>query len=183
MAILEIRIYPDPMLTQKAKPVDVINDAIRQVLDEMAETMYDASGIGLAAPQVGRLVRAIVVDASPSVEGEKLIKLVNPVITFAEGSSVGEEGCLSLPGVSEHVTRAAKIVVDAYNEQGKPVNIETDTFLATVLQHEIDHLNGILFIDHLSRLKRDIIKRKLRKISYQKNRKRESMKEQKETFL
>lgn len=166
MAILDIRIYPEPILTQKAVPVEHINESIRQLLNEMAETMYVASGIGLAAPQVGRSVRAIVVDVSPRIDGEKLIKLVNPVITFAEGSSVEEEGCLSLPGFSENVTRAAKIVVEAYNEQGKPVKIETDTFLATVLQHEIDHLDGILFIDHLSRLKRDIIKRKLRKKFY-----------------
>ena len=172
MASLEIRIYPDPILTQKAVSVENVNDSIRQLLNEMAETMYVGSGIGLAAPQVGRSVRAIVVDASPRVDGEKLIKLVNPVITFAEGSSVEEEGCLSLPGFSENVTRAAKIVVEAYNEQGKPVKIETDTFLATVLQHEIDHLDGILFIDYLSRLKRDIIKRKLRKKFYKKNKER-----------
>lgn len=173
MAILDIRIYPEPILTQKAAPVEDVDDSVQQLLTDMAETMYVASGIGLAAPQVGRLVRAIVVDASPRVEGEKLIKLVNPVITFAEGSSVGEEGCLSLPGFSENVSRAAKIVVEAYNEQGKPVKIETDTFLATVLQHEIDHLDGILFIDYLSRLKRDIIRRKLRKKSFKKNKKRE----------
>ncbi len=165
--MLEIKIYPDPILTQKAGPIENINDTIQQLLDDMAETMYTAAGIGLAAPQVGRSVRAIVVDASPRVDGEKLIKLVNPVITFAEGSSVNEEGCLSIPGFSEKVTRAAKIVVEAYNEHGKPVKIETDTFLATVLQHEIDHLDGILFIDHLSRLKRDLIKRKLRKKSFQ----------------
>jgi peptide deformylase len=130
---------------------------------QMAATMYAASGIGLAAPQVSQSIRAIVVDASPAVEGEKLFKLVNPVVTFAEGRSAGEEGCLSLPGVSETVRRADKIVVEAYNEDGKPVTIETETFLATVLQHEIDHLDGILFIDHLSRLKRSIIKRKLLK--------------------
>jgi peptide deformylase len=127
--------------------------------------MYAGGGIGLAAPQVGRSMQAIVVDASPRVEGEKLIKLVNPLITFTEGHSVSEEGCLSLPGFSENVPRSAKIVVEACNERGKPVKIETDTFLAIVLQHEIDHLNGILFIDHLGRLKRDLIRRKLRKQS------------------
>jgi len=88
---------------------------------------------------------------------------VNPVITFVEGSSVCEEGCLSVPGFAANVTRAAKVVVEGYNEHGKPVKIETNTFLATVLQHEIDHLNGMLFIDHLGRLKRDLIRRKLRK--------------------
>jgi peptide deformylase len=124
--MLEIRIYPDPILIQKARPVEDVNDSIRQLLDDMAKTMYAAVGIGLAAPQVGRSVRAIVVDASPRVDGEKLIKLVNPVITFAEGSSVS-----------------------------------------------IDHLNGILFIDYLSRLKRDLIKRKLRKHSSKKNKQHE----------
>ena len=163
MTISEIRVYPDSILTQQARPVEEINDSIRQFLQNMAETMYAASGIGLAAPQVGQSIRAIVVDASPAVEGEKLIKLVNPVMTFAEDRSSGEEGCLSLPGVSETVTRADKIVVEAYNEDGNPVTIETETFLATVMQHEIDHLDGILFIDHVSRLKRSIIKRKLLK--------------------
>jgi peptide deformylase len=165
MAILDIRTYPDPVLAQKAQPVENIDESIRRVLDDMAETMYAASGVGLAAPQVGISLRMIVVDASPRVEGEKLIKLVNPVVTFGEGSVVCEEGCLSVPGVSENVTRFAKVIVEGYNEQGKPVKIETETFLATVLQHEIDHLNGVLFIDHLGRLKRDLIKRKLKKKS------------------
>jgi len=169
MAILEIRTYPDPVLTQKAEPIGSIDDSIRRLLDDMTETMYVAPGVGLAAPQVGVSLRAIVVDASPRVEGEKLIKLVNPVITFAEGSSVCEEGCLSVPGYSEDVARDTKVVVEGYNEHGKPVKIETDTFLATVLQHEIDHLNGILFIDHLGRLKRDMIRRKLRKKARKKN--------------
>jgi peptide deformylase len=165
MAILDIRTYPDPVLVQKAQPVENIDESIRRVLDDMAETMYAASGVGLAAPQVGVSLRMIVVDASPRVEGEKLIKLVNPVVTFGEGSAVCEEGCLSVPGVSENVTRFAKVIVEGYNEQGKPVKIETETFLTTVLQHEIDHLNGVLFIDHLGRLKRDLIKRKLKKKS------------------
>jgi peptide deformylase len=163
MAILDIKAYPESVLTQVAKPIRQIDDTVRQLLDHMAETMYEASGVGLAAPQVGKSLRAIVVDASPRVEGEKLIKLINPVITFSEGSTVCEEGCLSVPGFSENVTRPAKVVVEGYDENEKPVKIETDTFLATVLQHEIDHLNGVLFIDHLGRLKRDMIRRKLRK--------------------
>ena len=173
MTMLDIKIYPDAILTQQAAPVADIDDALRQLLDAMAETMYASGGIGLAAPQVGRSVQAIVVDASPRVDGEKLVKLVNPLITFAEGSSVNEEGCLSIPGFSENVPRAANIVVEAYDEHGKPVTIETDTFLAIVLQHEIDHLNGILFIDRLGRLKRDLIRRKLRKKSFREKRMRE----------
>ena len=170
--MLDIMIYPDPILTKHAKPIADVDDATRQLLDAMADTMYATGGIGLAAPQVGRSVQAIVVDASPRVDGENLIKLVNPQITFAEGHSVNEEGCLSLPGVSENVPRSAKIVVEAYDERGKPVKIETNTFLAIVLQHEIDHLNGILFIDHLGRLKRDLIRRKLRKKSLREERMR-----------
>lgn len=169
MAILEIKTYPDPILAQKAKPVENIDDSIRRLLDDMAETMYAAPGVGLAAPQIGVSLRAIVVDASPRVEGEKLIKLVNPVITFADGAAVCEEGCLSVPGFSENVTRSEKVIVEGYNEHGKPVKIENDTFLATVLQHEIDHLEGILFIDHLGRLKRDMIRRKLRKKAHKKD--------------
>jgi peptide deformylase len=163
MAILNIRTYPDQALLQTAETVKDVDDSIRKLLDDMAETMYAAPGVGLAAPQVGVPLRAIVVDASPRVEGEHLIKLVNPVVTFEEGKAVCEEGCLSVPGYSENVTRAAKVVVEGYDEHGKPVKIETDTFLATVLQHEIDHLNGVLFIDHIGRLKRDMIRRKLRK--------------------
>lgn len=166
--MLEIAIYPDSILTKQAKPVADFDDALRQLLDTMADTMYAAGGIGLAAPQVGQSVQAIVIDVSPRVDGEKLIKLVNPLITCSEGRSVNEEGCLSLPGFSENVARAANIVVEAYDERGKLVKIETDTFLAIVLQHEIDHLNGVLFIDHLGRLKRELIRRKLRKKSRQK---------------
>lgn len=173
MALLDIRTYPDLILTQKTGPVEEVNRSIRRLLDDMTETMYAAAGIGLAAPQVGVALRAVVVDASPRVEEETLLRLVNPVITFAEGCSVEEEGCLSIPGFSDNVTRAAHIVVRACNEDGKSVTINTGTFLATVLQHEIDHLDGILFIDHLSRLKRNLIKRKLRKQSRRHKRSRE----------
>jgi peptide deformylase len=152
--MLDIKIYPELVLSQHAAPIPNIDDATRQFLDAMAGTMYAGGGIGLAAPQVGRSVQAIVIDASPRVEGEKLIKLVNPKITHAEGHSVNEEGCLSLPGFSENVPRSAKVIVEAYNEREEAVKIETETFLAIVLQHEIDHLG---------RLKRDMIRRKLRK--------------------
>jgi peptide deformylase len=172
MAILDILTYPAPILLQKAEPVENIDDSIRTLLKNMAETMYAAPGVGLAAPQVGFPQRVIVADASPRVEGEHLVKLVNPVITFAEGNTVCEEGCLSVPGFSEDVTRAERIVVEGYNEDGKPIKIETDTFLATVLQHEIDHLDGILFIDHIGRLKRDMIRRKLRKEAKRQHKKR-----------
>jgi peptide deformylase len=173
MAILKIKTYPDPALSQKAKPVEEFDESLRCLLNDMAETMYSAYGIGLAAPQVGVSLRVIVVDASPRVEGAELLKLVNPVITLAEGKSVCEEGCLSVPEFAAEVTRAAKIRVEGCDEYGKPVVIETDTFLATVIQHEIDHLNGILFIDHLGRLKRDLIKKKLRKQARQREKLRQ----------
>lgn len=163
MALLKITTYPNPILMQTAQPVEQFDESLRELVNNMAETMYDAPGVGLAAPQVGVSRRVIVADASPRVEGAQLVKLVNPVITFSEGSTVCEEGCLSVPGFSENVTRAEKIVVEGFDEHGKPLKIETDTFLATVLQHEIDHLNGVLFIDHIGRLKRDTIRRKLRK--------------------
>ncbi len=173
MALLDIFTYPNSILLKKARPVDTIDASIRELLDNMAETMYNAPGVGLAGPQVGMSLRVIAVDASPRVEGEHLIKLVNPVVTFAEGSVVCEEGCLSVPGFSENVTRPEKVVVEGYDEHGKPVKIETDTFLATVLQHEIDHLDGVLFIDHIGRLKRDMIRRKLRKEAKRNQRERE----------
>ena len=163
MSLLAIRTYPDPILSQVAEPVRQFDDALRRLLHSMAETMYAAPGVGLAAPQVGVSLRAIVVDASPKDEDARLLKLVNPEIVFAEGKSVYEEGCLSVPGYSADVVRHAKIRVEAHDEHGKPVTIETDTFLATVIQHEIDHLNGILFIDHLGRLRRELIKKKLKK--------------------
>jgi len=163
MAILEIRTYPDPVLAKIAKPVEHFDDKLRRLLDDMADTMYDAPGVGLAAPQVGVSLRAIVVDASPQVEGSKLLKLVNPKIVHAEGKAVCEEGCLSVPGVTAEVVRPAKIRLEAVDGDGNRIEIEDDTFLATVIQHEIDHLDGILFIDHLGRLKRDLLRRKLKK--------------------
>ncbi len=177
MAILEIYTYPDPVLIHKAEPVKTVDRNLRKLLDNMAETMYSAPGVGLAAPQVGVSVRAIVVDASPRDEHAELIKLVNPVITFREGESVYEEGCLSVPGFAAEVVRAARIHVEGFDENGKPVTIDTDTFLATVLQHEIDHLDGVLFIDHLGRLRRDMIKRKLKKRAFQAKKKEQPQKQ------
>ncbi|MCP4405613.1 MAG: peptide deformylase [bacterium] len=170
MAILEIRTYPDPVLAQKAKAVEQFDDGLRRLLDDIAKTMYDAPGVGLAAPQVGVLLRAIVVDASPQVEGSKLLKLVNPRIVHTEGKAVCEEGCLSVPGFTSEVVRPAKIRLEAFDGYGNSVVIEDDTFLATVLQHEIDHLEGVLFIDRLGRLKRDLTRRKLKKQARQQDR-------------
>ena len=164
MSIAKILVYPDPILRAKAKEIDNIDDRIIRLSDDMVETMYAAPGIGLAAPQVGVSERLIVVDVRHP-EGEKeLITLVNPEIVAMEGEVIGEEGCLSLPGVKENVARANNVLVRGYDLNGKEVKISAEGLLAIALQHEIDHLTGILLIDRISRLKRGIIQRKLRKL-------------------
>jgi len=158
----EIVIYPDPVLRKKAKEVKRIDDGVARLAAEMAETMYAAPGIGLAAPQVGVSERVILVDVT-GPERKELITLVNPVIVEKEGRVIFEEGCLSLPEVREKVERAARVLVRGYDLDEREREIEADGLLAIALQHEIDHLDGVLFIDYLSRLKRDMIERKLRK--------------------
>jgi len=158
----EIVIYPDPVLRKKAREVKSIDDRVARLAAEMAETMYAAPGIGLAAPQVGVSERVILVDVT-GPERKELITLVNPVIVEKEGTVIFEEGCLSLPEVREKVERAARVLVRGYDLDEREREIEAEGLLAIALQHEIDHLNGVLFIDYLSRLKRDMIERKLRK--------------------
>lgn len=159
-----ILIYPHPILRKKAKEVREIDGRIARLAGEMAETMYRAPGIGLAAPQVGESLRLIVADISHPEGRPDLVILVNPVIAEAEGAVAMEEGCLSLPGVKAEVGRAARVLVRGYDLEGRPVELEAEGLLAVVLQHEIDHLEGRLFIDHLSPLKRDIIERRFRKL-------------------
>lgn len=146
MAVLPIVLNPDPVLRRKAKPVQKVNAAIRQLLDDMAETMYDAPGIGLAAPQVGVSKRVIVCDVQVK-DGPGLLKLVNPEIIQKEGSITWNEGCLSIPGYVGDVERAARVKVTALNEYGHKVWIDAEGLLAVCLQHEIDHLDGVLYID------------------------------------
>jgi len=165
--VREIVIWPDPILTQKAKPVDAVDDGIRRLLDDMAETMYAADGVGLAAPQVAELKRLVVIDTSPRQEGQRLIHLVNPEIVKKEGIATWTEGCLSIPGEAEDVERAAKVVVRALDYHGKPFELEADGLLAIALQHETDHLDGTVFVDHLSSLKRELIKRRMKKVKAQ----------------
>jgi len=162
--IREIVIWPDPVLKQVAKPVEKVDAAIRRLLDDMSETMYAAEGVGLAAPQVAELRRCIVIDTSPRQEGQKLIHLVNPEIVKAEGITTYNEGCLSIPGEAEEVERAAKVWVRALDYGGKPFELECDGLLAIAAQHEIDHLQGVVFVDHLSSLKREIIRRRMKKL-------------------
>ncbi len=162
--IREIVIWPDPILKEIAKPVERVDDDVRRLLDDMAETMYAADGVGLAAPQVGAGMRAVVIDTSPRQPGQKLIHLVNPEIVRAEGTAVYTEGCLSIPGEAEEVERAAKVWVRALDYQGRPFEIEGTDLLAVALQHEIDHLDGTLFVDHLSSLKRELIRKRMKKV-------------------
>lgn len=159
MAILGILNYPDPRLYTIAKPIAEVNAEIRRLVDDMAETMYDAPGIGLAATQVDVHLQVIVIDTSQ--EKNKLQVFINPKITKAEGSQDYEEGCLSVPGVYEMVTRAESVIVEALNREGKPFKIEADGLLAVCIQHEMDHLLGKVFVQYLSPLKQNRIKTKM----------------------
>ncbi len=161
MALLQILHYPDPRLHTVAKPVDQVDDSIRRLAADMAETMYAAPGIGLAATQVDRHVRLIVVDVSETHNELKVF--INPEILEKSGEAVREEGCLSVPGVYDKVTRAEHIRVRALNLDGQPFELETDGLLAICIQHEIDHLHGKVFVEYLSRLKQSRIKLKLKK--------------------
>ncbi len=159
MALLKILQYPDARLHTVAKPVAEVNDEIRQLAADMAETMYAAPGIGLAATQVDRHIRMLVVDTSE--EKNALGVFINPVILERDGETVYEEGCLSVPGIYEKVTRAEHIRVRAQNTEGQPFELEADGLLAICLQHEIDHLDGKVFVEYLSRLKQERIRTKL----------------------
>jgi peptide deformylase len=161
--IRTILTYPNPELKKKSTPVTVINDAVRELVKDMAETMYNAPGIGLAAPQIGVHQRVIVIDISASDEPPQLIAAINPVIIHAEGETYEEEGCLSVPKYAANVRRHARVVVKALDQEGAEVTWRADDLLAIAFQHEIDHLDGILFVDHLSPLKRELFQRKARK--------------------
>ena len=161
MALLEILHFPDPRLRNKAMPVDQVDDAIRQIVDDMFETMYHAPGIGLAATQVNIAQRIIVIDISKD-KSEPLC-LINPEILSRSGEEEMEEGCLSVPGYYETVRRAEKVKIGALGRDGQAFELEADDLLAVCIQHEIDHLDGKLFVDYLSPLKRQRIKKKLEK--------------------
>jgi peptide deformylase len=166
--VREIVIWPDPVLKEVAKPVDAVDDSIRRLLDDMTETMYAADGVGLAAPQIAELTRCIVIDTSPRQEGQKLIHLVNPQIVRTEGVTTYTEGCLSIPGEAEDVERAEKVWVRALDYHGKPFEMEATGLLSIAAQHEIDHIEGVLFVDHLSSLKRELIRKRMKKLKAEK---------------
>ena len=161
MPVLAVRIYGDPVLREKAAPVTGVDDELRALIASMRETMKAYSGVGLAANQVGVLKRVLVVDVPLDDERRAQLALVNPVIAKREGTEVGEEGCLSIPGVWEDVSRARAVRVEALDEQGQAIAVEADGYLARALQHEVDHLDGILFVDRLSALKRQFLKKQL----------------------
>lgn len=161
MALLPILRFPDPRLKKVAAPVTKIDDGIRRLAADMAETMYEAPGIGLAATQVDVHKRVVVIDVSE--EKNALRVFVNPEITTCTGSALGEEGCLSVPGIYDKVERAERVSVRYLDLDGRPQVLEADGLLAVCIQHEIDHLNGKVFVDHLSQLKQTRIKSKLAK--------------------
>jgi peptide deformylase len=156
--------FPDPILQQKAEPVTEFNQELETLVEDMFESMYDAQGIGLAAPQIGVSKRITVIDLSNKAKPEDKLVLINPEITFTEGKQFSEEGCLSLPEIREKVKRAAKVKVRAQNVKGEWFETEGEELLARCFLHEIDHLDGILFLFRLSLLKRDLLLRKIRKM-------------------
>lgn len=169
MAIRRIHTYPDPVLKDPARPVDDIDGTLAALLEDMAETMYAAPGIGLAAPQVGIGQRVIVLDVHDADEGpgKRLMKLINPVIAEREGEVIWEEGCLSVPEFTADVKRAKRVLVKAWTTDQKEIEIEAEDLLAVALQHEIDHLEGKVFLDRLSRLKRELYRTRQKKLARQ----------------
>lgn len=157
--------YGEPILERTAEPVTEFDTVeLEELIADMWETMYASKGVGLAAPQIGVGKRISVIDISVGEDESKKVVIINPEISFKEGCQTGEEGCLSIPGFREPLTRANKVTVKARNEKGEAIELTGEELLARALQHEIDHLNGVLFIAHLSALKRDIIRRKIKKL-------------------
>jgi peptide deformylase len=169
MTIKPLIILPDPLLRQVSAPIERVDSELEQFIDDMLETMYEAPGIGLAAIQVGVPRRLLVIDLSKEEEGRQPLVFINPeILTSSDERSVYEEGCLSIPDYYAEVERPASITVKSIGRDGKEQLTEADGLLATCLQHEIDHLNGVLFIDHISRLKREMVIKKFTKAARQK---------------
>lgn len=163
MAVLPILVLGDKRLRDKAKPVAEVGDAESQLIDDMVETMHNAPGIGLAAIQIGVPKRIIVIDTTAGEEQGQVLALVNPEISCPEGEQVEQEGCLSVPEEYAEVKRPLTLILKALDRDGNPLELEAAALLARVISHEVDHLDGILFIDHLSSLKRSLIARRVRK--------------------
>ena len=161
---MKILIYPHEILGTRAEPVREIDGRLQDFIDRMVKKMYEAEGVGLAANQVGNPIQVVVMDVTPSESGPNPVVLLNPVITETEGSAAHEEGCLSVPGYSAKVTRPARVEVKAYDRHGKEIRLEGEGLLSRCLQHEIDHLHGVCFVDRLSPLKRSLFRKKWAKI-------------------
>jgi peptide deformylase len=162
--VREILIWPDPILKQTAKPVAKVNDATRALVKDMFETMYAADGVGLAAPQIGVLQRVIVLDTTPRQAESKPLAMINPEIIAKEGETTFAEACLSIPGEAEDVDRAAIVTVKFLDPEGQEQTLRCDGLLAIAVQHETDHLNGTVFVDHVSSLKREIIRKRMKRL-------------------
>ena len=167
MAVLPIRIYPDPVLRVRCPVVETFDGELEKLTSDMVETMYAAPGVGLAAPQVGVELRVAVVDTTVGEDARVLHILVNPEILDETGRDTDEEGCLSIPDITDKITRPEKIRVRAQGIDGEPHEFEAEGLLARVVCHEVDHLNGVLFVDHLSGLRKERVKRQLRKLTRQ----------------
>lgn len=166
MAIRSILRYPDPRLRQKAQPITEMTPEIQKLIDDMAETMYAAPGVGLAATQIGEPYRIFLVDVAAEDEPSKLLVFVNPEIVEKSGEHLGPEGCLSFPGITEDIKRATKVTVRAQDRDGKPFEMNAEELLAVAIQHENDHLDGVLMIDRMGMLKKRIVQRKMQKRSH-----------------
>lgn len=162
--VREILVWPHPILKQKAAPVAKVDDGIRDLIRDMFESMYAADGVGLAAPQIGVLKRVIVLDTTPRQAESRAIAMVNPELITLDGSIVYKEGCLSLPGEAEDVERAAVAKVRFLNERGEAQELLCDGLLAIAVQHETDHLEGTVFVDHISTLKREMIRKRMKRL-------------------
>lgn len=167
MSILRIYHYPESVLKVRATPIETIDEELRQLAADMAETMYAAPGVGLAAPQIGASRRLVVLDCAPRDQAPQLLTAINPEIVAREGEAFEEEGCLSVPGYYARVARSAQVRVRFTDLAGLPREIDADGLWAICFQHEIDHLDGILFVDHLSPLKRGLFRKKYQKIMEQ----------------
>ena len=161
MAVRPVRIWGDPVLRQKARPIETFDETLRELVEDLRDTMAAYEGVGLAANQVGVAERVFVIDVKGDDDRRVRLAVVNPVLASRSGSDVQEEGCLSIPGVWAEVTRPERVTLKGFDEHGQPLEVQADGMLARAIQHELDHLDGVLFVDKLSMLKRQFLKRTL----------------------
>lgn len=162
--VREILVWPHPTLKHKAQPVEAVDDSIRALIRDLFDSMYAADGVGLAAPQIGVLKNVIVIDTTPRQPEANPVAMVNPEILMLEGKTTYKEGCLSVPGEAEDVDRATKVTVRFLDEQGESKTVTAEGLFAIAIQHETDHLRGVMFVDHISTLKRELIRKRMKKL-------------------